>query len=170
MATAARRYAVLLIDLDRFKEISDTFGHAVGDDLLRLVGPRLTEAVGRGGLLARMGGDEFGVLLPDADRAAASRVARAMNLALREAFVLEGMPLHIDASIGVAMAPEHGTSPAVLLPPTSPCTRPSQVGAATRSTRRGTGSTPGTVCARSRSWGPDSRAGSSSRTSSPSST
>ena len=112
---SCRRYAVLLVDLDRFKEINDSFGHAVGDDLLRLVGPRLTEAVGRGGLLARMGGDEFGVLLPDADRATASRVARAMNLALREAFVLEGMPLHIDASIGVAAAPEHGTSPAVLL-------------------------------------------------------
>ena len=109
------RFALLLIDLDRFKEINDSFGHPVGDQLLRLIGPRLSQALARGGTVARMGGDEFAVLLRGADEAAASRVAREFNVALREAFELEGMPLHIDASIGIALAPEHGATTSVLL-------------------------------------------------------
>ena len=109
------RFALLLIDLDRFKEINDSFGHPVGDQLLRLIGPRLSPALARGGAMARMGGDEFGVLLPGADRSAAIRVAHEMNIALREAFVLEAMPLHIDASIGISLAPEHGNTPSALL-------------------------------------------------------
>ena len=108
-------FALLLIDLDRFKEVNDSFGHPVGDELLRLVGPRLHSALGRGGTLARMGGDEFAVLLAGADGTVASRVARDIGVALRETFVLEGMPLHIDASIGIALAPEHGRTPALLL-------------------------------------------------------
>ena len=64
-----------MIDLDRFKEINDSFGHSVGDDLLCLVGPRLQQALQPGDLLARMGGDEFAVLLPDADAGRARQVA-----------------------------------------------------------------------------------------------
>ncbi|GAB3300976.1 hypothetical protein GCM10027451_03740 [Geodermatophilus aquaeductus] len=110
-----RSCAVLMIDLDRFKEINDSFGHSVGDDLLCLVGPRLERALAPGDLLARMGGDEFAVLLPDADEARARDVAERLGGALREAFVLDGQPLHVDASIGVALCPQHGRDRSLLL-------------------------------------------------------
>jgi diguanylate cyclase (GGDEF)-like protein len=113
--TGARTCAVLMIDLDRFKEINDSFGHSVGDDLLCLVGPRLQQALHRGDLLARMGGDEFAVLLPDADDARAREVAESLGAALRDAFELDGMPLHIDASIGIALCPDHGRDRSLLL-------------------------------------------------------
>ena len=107
--------AVLMIDLDRFKEINDSFGHSVGDDLLCLVGPRLQRALQPGDLLARMGGDEFAVLLPGADAARAREVADALGAALRDAFELDGMPLHVDASIGIALCPDHGRDRSLLL-------------------------------------------------------
>ncbi|TQN37384.1 diguanylate cyclase (GGDEF)-like protein [Blastococcus colisei] len=107
--------AVLMIDLDRFKEINDSFGHSVGDDLLCLVGPRLERALQPGDLLARMGGDEFAVLLPGADASRANDVAGHLGAALRDAFVLDGMPLHVDASIGIALCPDHGRDRSLLL-------------------------------------------------------
>ncbi|MCU1671580.1 MAG: putative Diguanylate kinase [Blastococcus sp.] len=110
-----RSCAVLMIDLDRFKEINDSFGHSVGDDLLCLVGPRLQQALRPGDLLARMGGDEFAVLLPDADAPRAREVADRLVASLRDAFELDGMPLHIDASIGIALCPEHGRDRSLLL-------------------------------------------------------
>ncbi|MCW2532365.1 MAG: putative Diguanylate kinase [Blastococcus sp.] len=110
-----RDCAVLMLDLDRFKEINDSFGHSVGDDLLCLVGPRLQRALEPGDLLARMGGDEFAVLLPDADAARAREVAGNLGVALRDAFVLDGMPLHVDASIGIAVCPDHGRDRSLLL-------------------------------------------------------
>jgi diguanylate cyclase (GGDEF)-like protein len=110
-----RDCAVLMIDLDRFKEINDSFGHSVGDDLLCLVGPRLQRALQPGDLLARMGGDEFAVLLPDADAARAREVAGNLGAALRDAFELDGMPLHVDASIGIALCPDHGRDRSLLL-------------------------------------------------------
>ncbi|MGY1653816.1 bifunctional diguanylate cyclase/phosphodiesterase [Geodermatophilus sp. SYSU D01119] len=110
-----RSAAVLMIDLDRFKEINDSFGHSVGDDLLCLVGPRLQAALGPGDLLARMGGDEFAVLLPDAGDCRARDVAERLGEALREPFVLDGQPLHVDASIGVALCPDHGRDRSLLL-------------------------------------------------------
>jgi diguanylate cyclase len=110
------RLAVLMIDLDRFKEINDSLGHHVGDDVLRQIGPRLTEAVGSTGTVARLGGDEFGLILsPLNSPSDATAVADRVRNVLRQPFQLEGMTFRVDASIGIALAPEHGTTPESLL-------------------------------------------------------
>ena len=107
--------AVAIIDLDRFKEINDSFGHHVGDTLLQLVAGRLTEAVGTGGVLARLGGDEFGLILPAAGPETARRVAAEALAALRRPFDLGQFDLHADASIGLALFPEQGADRSALL-------------------------------------------------------
>ncbi|AEV84199.1 putative signaling protein [Actinoplanes sp. SE50] len=110
-----RPMAVAIIDLDRFKEINDSFGHHLGDQLLLLVAARLGEAFGGDGMLARLGGDEFGLLLPAADMDRALQVATGLLTALRHPFELEQVTLHIDASIGLAVFPDHGTDRTTLL-------------------------------------------------------
>jgi diguanylate cyclase (GGDEF)-like protein len=103
------RVGILLIDLDRFKEINDTLGHHTGDALLRQVGPRLQEALRGSDTMARLGGDEFALLLPDIpDAAAAVTVADKVTAALHAPFALEGIAVPTDASIGVALYPDHG--------------------------------------------------------------
>ena len=109
------RMAVAIIDLDRFKEINDSFGHHLGDRLLQMVAGRLSESVGRTGVLARLGGDEFGLLLPTADRECGLKIAAALLDALRHPFDLEQIAVHVDASIGVAVFPDHGTDRSTLL-------------------------------------------------------
>jgi diguanylate cyclase len=112
---SAAQAAVLLIDLDRFKEVNDSFGHDVGDNLLRLISNRLEQAMPGGAMLARMGGDEFGVLLPSTDEAAAVQVAQEVCRQLAFPFALQGLRLHVEASAGIALAPAHGTSSSALL-------------------------------------------------------
>ena len=100
--------ALLLLDLDRFKEVNDTLGHQAGDVLLQQIGQRLQEAVRASDLVARLGGDEFAVLLAGTDVGGAVRVAEGIAAALQEPFVLEGQPVDAHASIGIAVAPDHG--------------------------------------------------------------
>lgn len=101
--------AVMLLDLDRFKQVNDTLGHHVGDRLLRQVGPRLAAPLRKADTLARLGGDEFAVLLPaPTSLERACRVAERLIERLVEPFVIEGMRLEIGVSIGVAIYPDHG--------------------------------------------------------------
>ena len=112
-----RRLAVLSLDLDRFKAVNDTLGHAAGDKLLVAVGRRLATMLRSTDTLARLGGDEFAVVLPSTDPgvpacgAFAERVIRRLS----DPFMIEGQPVSIDGSIGVALFPDHGDTAAELL-------------------------------------------------------
>ena len=104
-----QQLAVLFIDLDRFKPVNDTYGHAVGDRLLQEVARRMLAVVRQSDTVARLGGDEFVVLLQEvASAASARRVADKLHAALRQPFVINGHPLQISSCIGLALYPEHG--------------------------------------------------------------
>jgi len=103
-----RRLALLMLDLDKFKQVNDSLGHHAGDQLLIQVAPRLLEHLREGDVLARLGGDEFAVLLEDVGHDEAAEVAVKLRAALAEPFTLEGITLHISVSIGIAMFPDDG--------------------------------------------------------------
>lgn len=104
--TTPRQLAFLFIDLNRFKEINDSFGHPAGDELLRQLGPRLQHVVsGTNGSVFRLGGDELAVILIDADASAAEAVADRILAEINKPFVLQKMSATVGASIGIALAP-----------------------------------------------------------------
>jgi diguanylate cyclase (GGDEF)-like protein len=107
--------ALLLIDLDGFKELNDTLGHHAGDQVLRQIGPRLAGALRQRAALARLGGDEFAVVLAPGDEATASAAGLALRSALEASFAVEGMAVHVDASVGIALHPAHGADAIGLL-------------------------------------------------------
>jgi diguanylate cyclase (GGDEF)-like protein/PAS domain S-box-containing protein len=108
--------AVLLMDLDRFKEINDALGHAAGDELLVELGARLETALRGSDTVARLGGDEFGVLLPDpALPEDVLHVIDRMQTAIAEPVIVQGLPLSLEASIGVALFPGDGRDVETLL-------------------------------------------------------
>lgn len=101
--------ALMLLDLDRFKEVNDTLGHHVGDRLLNEIARRLERAVaGRAGLLCRLGGDEFAIALPGIDPDQAKVIGGEVLATLQQPFMVEAMPLEIGASMGVAFYPRNG--------------------------------------------------------------
>ncbi|MGI9147391.1 MAG: EAL domain-containing protein [Chloroflexota bacterium] len=100
--------ALLVLDLDRFKEVNDTLGHHAGDRLLQEVGQRLRVALRESDTVARLGGDEFAAVLPGADAASAAIAAATLQAALAIPLVLEGQVLSMVASIGIATYPVHG--------------------------------------------------------------
>jgi diguanylate cyclase (GGDEF)-like protein/PAS domain S-box-containing protein len=107
--------ALLVIDLDRFKEVNDTLGHHYGDLLLRELGVRLRGILREADTAARLGGDEFAVLLPRANAEEAEKAARRLLEALEQPFIVDGHPVEVGASIGVSVFPEHGSDPGTLL-------------------------------------------------------
>jgi diguanylate cyclase (GGDEF)-like protein len=110
-------FGVMLLDLDRFKEINDTLGHHFGDEMLRDLGPRLAEAVGPEGLVARLGGDEFAVLpgenTGDADELEA--IAQKLTECVQQPVEVDEMTLEVGVSIGISRFPRDGEDPHSLL-------------------------------------------------------
>jgi diguanylate cyclase (GGDEF)-like protein len=117
--TGARRAgtlaALMLIDLDRFKEVNDTLGHEQGDQLLVEVAGRLREVLRRNDILARLGGDEFAVLAVLPHRGAVGEVATRVHTALARPFDINGVAVELGASIGIALQPDHGHDVSTLL-------------------------------------------------------
>jgi diguanylate cyclase (GGDEF)-like protein len=108
--------AVLIVDLDRFKELNDTLGHQSGDELLRQIGPRLSSVLRPVDTLARLGGDEFGVVLDTpADETRALAVADRIREALAKPFEVQGLSLRVGASVGIALFPAHANTAGELL-------------------------------------------------------
>jgi diguanylate cyclase (GGDEF)-like protein len=110
------KFAVMLLDLDRFKLVNDTLGHGRGDTLLKEVAARVRSAVGEAGTVARLGGDEFAVLTaPLADASAAGEISQAILKVLSRPFVLEGHDVFVTGSIGISVFPSDGADPDALI-------------------------------------------------------
>jgi len=107
--------ALLMIDLDRFKEINDTLGHHMGDRVLREIGPRFRRELGENDLLARLGGDEFAILLADTNAEKVNDLAVRLSKTLDADFYLDGQRLWVGSSIGIALYPQHGVNEQALL-------------------------------------------------------
>jgi len=110
---AARQHhsvALILMDLDRFKEVNDTLGHQYGDLMLQQVSTRLQQVLRHSDTIARLGGDEFAILITDSNETFAGHVAQKVHVALNRVFNLENHFLHIGASLGIALYPQHGDS------------------------------------------------------------
>lgn len=107
--------ALLFVDLDRFKQVNDTLGHRIGDLLLQHVGHRLHEVLRESDTVARMGGDEFAIVLPGADEAGAHAIAQKILQTLEQLILIEGYSVRVGASIGIALYPEHGDSTETLM-------------------------------------------------------
>ena len=108
-------FALILMDLDHFKDINDTLGHHIGDKLLQEVAERLREKLRESDTVARMGGDEFALLLPAVDYKQADTAARMLLQSLRLPFEIDGRSLHIGASVGIAHYPDHGVEAQLLI-------------------------------------------------------
>ena len=113
---AAGRFAFVLLDLDRFKDINDTFGHHAGDMLLKEVGPQIRAVLRESDTVARFGGDEFAILLSTtSDEVGAVQAAQRILERLQRLFVVEGLALQVDASLGIAIYPLHGRDATALI-------------------------------------------------------
>jgi len=106
--TPSRSFALWLLDLDRFKEVNDSLGHGIGDELLVAVAQRVRSVIRKENLVARLGGDEFAVVLADADEETVREAAVRLGEQFEIPFELSSVTLDIACSIGIALAPAHG--------------------------------------------------------------
>jgi diguanylate cyclase (GGDEF)-like protein len=109
------RVAVVLVDLDRFKEVNDTLGHHHGDMVLRELGARLRSSMREQDLVARLGGDEFALCMRDVSELGAEEAVRRFQSALQVPFEVDGIHIELEASAGLAWYPDHGDDVATLL-------------------------------------------------------
>ena len=114
-AAPSRPFALWLLDLDRFKEVNDSLGHSIGDELLQSVAQRIRSVIDDGNLVARLGGDEFAVVLVDADEATVNAAAERLGAEFETPFELSSVTLDIAVSVGVAFGPAHGEDTEALL-------------------------------------------------------
>jgi diguanylate cyclase (GGDEF)-like protein len=110
-----RKVAMMLLDLDGFKEVNDTLGHGKGDELLVAVASRLRDHLRAGDVIARLGGDEFAIITEVASHDEALRAARRINGELAAPVVLDELPLHVEGSTGIAIYPDHAVDAESLL-------------------------------------------------------
>jgi diguanylate cyclase (GGDEF)-like protein len=104
------RFAILYIDIDEFKSVNDTLGHAIGDELLKIVATRLRSCVGNAGFVARLGGDEFAIVHTGiARRSDVTHLVVPLYDAIRQPYECLGHQITTDASIGIAVAPDDGS-------------------------------------------------------------
>jgi diguanylate cyclase (GGDEF)-like protein len=118
IANAKRRgmlVGMLMMDLDRFKEINDTLGHSLGDDLLAEIGRRVRQTIREGDTVARLGGDEFAVMFESAAAPTALEVAQRIGRALETPFALGGVSIDVEASMGIALYPLHAEDAGTLM-------------------------------------------------------
>jgi len=109
------KFILMLTDLDRFKEINDTLGHHIGDEVLKEAGDRLLGSLRKDDTVARLGGDEFGMLLPSTSVEHSFKIAQKIVEKFNEPFIIEGQSLNIGISIGVVEFPLHGDDQTVLM-------------------------------------------------------
>jgi diguanylate cyclase (GGDEF)-like protein len=113
---SAERVAVVFLDLDRFKLVNDSLGHAAGDEVLRLVGRRLRDNLREGDTVARLGGDEFTLVMPNLHSADdALKIASKLIDVFRTPMIVSGREIVVTASFGLSMFPEDGTDPETLV-------------------------------------------------------
>ena len=107
-------FSILIMDLDRFKEVNDTLGHSVGDKLLQHVAKRLVELLREVDVVVRLGGDEFSILIPSSQEEQAISIAKKVLKGFQKVFTIDDVPLYIGISIGISVYPQHGTTSQLL--------------------------------------------------------
>jgi len=108
-------FALLLLDLDRFKDINDTLGHGVGDEVLRIVAARLNSGIRESDTISRIGGDEFCAVIEGAERVVAENIALKLANTIEPPFQINGHTLQVGTSIGIAVFPDDGMTPELLI-------------------------------------------------------
>jgi diguanylate cyclase (GGDEF)-like protein len=108
-------FAVLLLDLDRFKDINDTLGHGIGDEVLRIVASRLNTEIRDSDTISRIGGDEFCAVIDGIERVVAENIALKLANAIEPPFQINGHTLQVGTSIGIAVFPQDGNTPELLV-------------------------------------------------------
>ncbi len=110
-----KEIALMIIDLNEFKEVNDTLGHQAGDKLLLQASQRLQGLLRESDTLARFGGDEFAIILPQTSKSQAHGLAERLTNAIHESFIIENRSLTISMSVGIAMYPHHGCDSSTLI-------------------------------------------------------